>query len=145
MSNKLDAPMLFLSLAIITSIITGVGLFVSDFGGWYVASVGWYYVGAGLGLVAFGVVYLLIMLICILGLLQGLDIISFELPDKTYLMMSIYCWATFIIFIIGGIVFAVEMMVEDYEFWFEFAFYAGLIGSPLTGGFLLLAYKTKTS
>ena len=145
MSDKFNAPMLFLGLSIITSIVTAVGLFVSDFGGWYVATVGWYWLGAGPLLIFLGVVDLIIMIICILGLLQGLEIISFELPEKSYLIIAIYCLVMFVVFLIAGIVFAVEMTIENYEWWFDFAFYAGVIGHPLTGGFLFLAYKAKSS
>ena len=138
-------PILFLGIAVVTSIITGVGLFVSDLGGYYVPLVGTYYLGAGPVLIVFGITYLIVLIICVLGILQAVEIISFELPNKIYLLAAIYCLIVFVFFIVAGITYAVLMTIDDYYWWFDFAFYAGVIGSPLTSGFLLLAYKVKTS
>ncbi|NHI92273.1 MAG: hypothetical protein EAX96_07195 [Candidatus Lokiarchaeota archaeon] len=141
MSDKLENPKLFFGLALITSIVTAVGLFVSDFGGYYVPYVGWFWLSAGPLLIFIGVLYIFVAIICLLGI----GIIDYELPNKAYLGASLFSLAMFIIFIIAGITFAVIMAIDDYEAWFEFAFYAGVIGSPLTGGFLFLGYRTLTS
>ena len=137
MSEKLKDPSLLFGLAIITSIVTAVGCFVTDLGGWMPLG-GYVYLSGHQGaLIAFGVMFLIFTIFAFLAL----GYVDFKLPDRMYLLAAILCLVSFVFFLASGLAFAAISEYNDVFWWFEFAWYAGVIGSPLTGVFFFFGYK----
>ena len=140
--------------AIITSLIGGILLLATDFGGWYNYN---YYAGVrSWGWVDASVFPLNILFIITAFCLCYCTIISFmalknvdKPPKKKTIKLGITLSLTvFILAIIGGIVFILTIEGPT-DWWLGEAFYGGLIGGLLTAIFLYFAYKniniSKTS
>ena len=137
MSENLKDPRLLFGLAIITSIVTGVGCFIEDLGYWRYA-VGYTYASGHQGpLIAFGVMFVIFTILAFLAL----GYVDIKIPEKMYLLAAILCLVAFVYFLASGITFAAISEYNDVWWWFGFPFYAGIIGSPLTGVFFYFGYK----
>jgi hypothetical protein len=135
--------------AIITSLIGGILLLATDFGGWYnynyyagVRSWGW--VGAGdfpfnllFIITAFCLFYCTIISFMAL---KNVDNPPSKKSIKLGIMLSLI---VFILALIGGIVFILTLEGPT-DWWLGEAFYGGLLGGLLTTVFLYFAYKNKS-
>jgi len=137
MSENLKDPRLLFGLAIITSIITGVLCFIEDLGYW--KPLGGYVYGSGHqgALIAFGVMFVIFTVLAFLAL----GYVEIKIPEKLYLLAAILCLVSFVYFLASGITFAAISDYNDVFWWFGAPFYAGIIGSPLTGIFFFFGYK----
>lgn len=65
-----------------------------------------------------------------------------KIPDKKYVKYGLYMSTlVFVLSLIGGIVFAVVMELEDVWWWFDAGFYGGIIGGFLTAILYYLGLK----
>ena len=144
--NEIPASMFFVG-ALITSAIGGILLLALDFGGWNGSN---YYLGVLIwgGIDSWNSIYSIPIAISGFLLLycMGISILTLrfleKIPDKKYVKYGLYASTlVFILSIIGGIVFAVEMEIEDVWWWFDAGFYGGIIGSFLTAIFYFLGLK----
>jgi len=133
---------------LITSAIGGILLLALDFGGWDGSN---YYLGVYITggidawtsgvygvpiiLCGFFLLYCTIISILVLGFPE-------RIPDNNFIRLGFYLsFIVFVISIIGGIVFAVELESEDAWWWFEAGFYGGSIGGLLTTILFYLGLK----
>ena len=137
MSENLKDPRLLFGLAIITSIVTGVGCFITDIGQWMPLGGYVYQAGQQGAVIAFGVMFVIFTILAFLAL----GYVEIKVPARVYLFAAIMCAVSFAYFLGAGIGFAAISEYNDVFWWFEFAWYAGIIGSPLTGVFFYFGYK----
>jgi hypothetical protein len=120
--------------ALITSLVGGILLLATDFGGWYVGGYlvrSWHYISAFasplMGLAFFGVAFCLFLgsIISIMGLSPS------KIPSRGLNWTGfIGALIVFIIVIIGGI--SLFVFTEADDIWLSEGFYGGAIGSLLT-------------
>ena len=124
--------------SLITSALGGILLFVTDFGGFDASN---YYLGVYIygGIGAFTGIFGIPIVLSALGLFYctGISILILKypekIPDKKYVQYGFYIAViVFVVSIIGGIIFAIELELEDVWWWFDAGFYGGTIGGFLT-------------
>ena len=149
MSEKIDEipTSTFFSVAILTSAVGGVLLLAFDFG-WFNASnyyLGvyiWGGIGAWNGLISLPILISAFLLLYCMGISILVVKSPEKIPDKKYVTYGFYASIlVFILSIIGGIVFAVEMTIDDAWWNFDAGFYGGIIGSFLTAILFFLGLK----
>ena len=65
-----------------------------------------------------------------------------KIPDKKYVKYGLYASIiVFLLCVIGGIIFAVDMTIEEAWWGFSAGFYGGIIGSLLTAILYFLGMK----
>ena len=135
--------------AFLTSMIGGILLLLCDFAGWYnygyyVRSWGWIGVSIDTPLSS---MILIIVAICLfyctyisyLGLRSGGKLTQQDI--RKGLALAVFA---FVIVAISGLIFSVEMLIEDpSEWWLDTGFYGGFFGSSLTALFFHLTSKSK--
>lgn len=138
---------IFFMGALITSAIGGILLLALDFGGWNGSN---YYLGVYIfgGIDAWNSIYSIPIVISGFLLLycMGISILVLrfpdKIPDKKYVKYGLYMSTlVFVLSLIGGIVFAVAMELEDVWWWFDAGFYGGIIGGFLTAILYYLGLK----
>jgi len=132
--------------AIIFSLIGGILLLIMDFGGWYAYN---YYAGVrSWGYIGFyelpsGLIFLIpaiFLFYCTWISLKTLQNTN-KTPNKNSLRLGFFLSLTvFLLALIGGIIFILTL--EDVsDWWFDGAFYGGLLGGLLTSVFLYFVLK----
>ena len=144
--NEIPTSKFFIG-ALITSAIGGILLLALDFGWWdgsnYYLGVyiyGW--IGAWNGLIGVPIIISGFLLLYCMAI--SILVLRFpeKIPDKKYVKYGLYASIiVFILCIIGGIIFAVEMTIEDAWWGFSAGFYGGIIGSLLTSILYFLGLK----
>jgi len=144
--NEIPTSIFFMG-ALITSAIGGILLLALDFGGWDGSN---YYLGVYIwgGIDAWNSIFSIPIVISGFLLLYctGISILVLrfpeKIPDKKYVKYGLFASTlVFILSLIGGIVFAIEMDLEDVWWWFDAGFYGGIIGSLLTAILFYLGLK----
>ena len=137
----------FFTVAILTSALGAVLLLAFDFG-WFNASnyyLGvyiWGGIGAWNGLISLPILISAFLLLYCMGISILVLKNPEKIPDKKYVTYGLYASIlVFILSIIGGIVFAVEMTIDDAWWNFDAGFYGGIIGSFLTAILFFLGLK----
>ncbi len=144
--NEIPTSTFFMG-ALITSAIGGILLLALDFGGWngsnyYLGVYIWGSIGAWNGVLSIPIVISGLLLLYCMGI--SILVLRFpeKIPDKKYIKYGLYASIlVFILCLIGGIVFAVELTIEDAWWWFDAGFYGGIIGSLLTAIFFFFGLK----
>lgn len=143
-----NLPVYFVG-ALITSAVGGILLLALDFGGWNGSN---YYLGVYIfgGIDAWNSIYSIP--IAISGfLLLYCTFISIQVlrsPEKKqdikYLNYAFYAsLLVLILSILGGLIFAISLELDDVWWWFDAGFYGGTIGSLLTTILLFLGIKNQ--
>jgi small-conductance mechanosensitive channel len=130
--------------SLITSLIGGILLLVTDFAGWYNYSYytrtwGW----VGMGEFPYGILFVIpafFLFYC-----SYISVMALKNTDKdpktvSLLLGIMLSFVVFILALIGGIIFILTVSDVD-EWWFSEAFYGGLLGGLLTFLFLYFALK----
>ena len=135
--------------SLITSIIGGFLLLLTDFAGWYNYSNGtrewgWISVDASPFAAFLLIILALAMFYCAYISFLGLQS-SNDQPDefklKLGLIASIFVFG---VVLLGGLIFSIVMLLDEpSDWWLDAGFYAGLLGSMITGLLLYLAYKER--
>ena len=134
--------------ALITSAIGWILLLATDFGGfngsnYYLGVYMWGGIGAFSGV--YGVPILLTAFLLLYCTVISILILRFpeRIPDKKYVRFGLYfAVISFVLSIIGGIIFAAVAESEDWWWWFDAGFYAGAIGGLLTSILFYLGEKS---
>jgi len=139
---------------LICSLLGGVFVLIDDFAGWY-----WYVWGTGYGWGWIGFPSALenfpdsILIIPLFLLAAGglfycsvislLGLINQENPPRKQLLFIgiILPLVTVVICLLGGLIVAIEMIIEDLEFWYGGAFWGGVIGGVLTTIFMFILWR----
>ncbi len=140
--------------SLICSLLGGIFLLIDDFAGWY-----WYIWGTGYGWGWIGfssalenlpdsILILPLFFLAAGGLfyssvLSLLGLINQENPPgKQFNFIGIILsLITVVICLLGGFIVAIEMIIEDLEFWYGGAFWGGVIGGALTALFMFLLWR----
>jgi hypothetical protein len=130
--------------SLITSLIGGILLLVTDFAGWYNYSYytrtwGW----VGIGEFPFGLLFVIpafFLFYCSYISIMALKNIDKNPKTNSLLLGIILSLVVFILALVGGIIFVLTLGDVD-DWWFSEAFYGGLIGGFLTFIFLYFALK----
>ena len=136
--SEIPQKTIFFMGALIFSAIGGILLLAFDFGGWNGSN---YYLGVYIwgGINAWNSIFSIPILISGLMLLYcaaiSVLVLWFpdKIPDKKMIQFGFYFAAIVVtLSVIGGVIFAVDMEIEDVWWWFDAGFYGGLIGSIFT-------------
>ncbi|MFX0208945.1 MAG: hypothetical protein ACFFDT_23375 [Candidatus Hodarchaeota archaeon] len=140
--------------SLICSLLGGIFLLIDDFAGWYWyvwgTDYGWGWVGFPSALEQFPDSLLIIPLFLFAagGLLYCsaislLGLLNKENPPARFLVLIgiILSVATLVISLLGGLIVAIEMIIEDLEFWYGGAFWGGVLGGALTALFMFLIWR----
>jgi len=140
MSDKIDEipAKTFFTIAFLISLIGAALLLIFDFG-WFNASnyyLGvyiWGGIGAWNGLISLPILISAFFLLYCMGISLLVLKSPEKIPDKKYVTYGLYASViVFILTIIGAIVFAVEMTLEDAWWNYDAGFYGAIIGSSVT-------------
>ena len=136
--NQIPQQTIFFMGALIFSAAGGILLLAFDFGGWNGSN---YYLGVYIwgGIDAWNSIFSIPILISGFLLLYcaavSVLVLWFpdKIPDKKMVQFGFYAAAVVVtLSVIGGIIFAVDMELEDVWWWFDAGFYGGIIGSIFT-------------
>lgn len=139
---------------LICSLLGGVFVLIDDFAGWYWyvwgTGYGWGWVGFPSALENFpdSMLILPLFLLAAGGLfycscISLLGLINQENPPgkQFYFVGIILSLTTLVICLLGGFIVAIEMILEDLEFWYGGAFWGGLFGSVLSTFFMFFLWR----
>jgi len=145
---EMDIKIYFLG-AFIISVIGGILMLTTEFGGWY----GVTYLGYGSYLYEWGSISafsgpggaLLILMAIFLFYCSVISVLGLidpdKIPNKLFILVGVFLSIlVFIITLISGAIFVIAVW-DAAEWWFGAAFYAGIISGILTPIFLFLAWK----
>ena len=144
--NEIPTSTYFIG-ALITSAIGGILLLALDFGWWdgsnyYLGVYIYGGIGAWNGVISLPIIISGFLLLYCMGI--SILVLRFpeKIPDKKYVKYGLYASTlVFILSLIGGIIFAVEMTIEEAWWGFSAGFYGGIIGSLLTAILYFLGLK----
>ena len=145
--NEISQQTIFFMGALIFSAVGGILLLAFDFGGWNGSN---YYLGVYIwgGIDAWNSIFSIPIAISGFLLLYcaavSVLVLWFpeKIPDKKMVQFGFYAAAlVFTLSLIGGIIFGVDMEIEDVWWWFDAGFYGGIIGSAFTAVLYFLGLK----
>ena len=144
--NEIPTSTFFIG-ALITSAIGGILLLALDFGWWdgsnyYLGVYIYGGIGAWNGVISLPIIISGFLLLYCMGI--SILVLRFpeKIPDKKYVKYGLYASTlVFILSVIGGIIFAVDMTIEEAWWGFDAGFYGGIIGSLLTAILYFLGLK----
>ncbi|MBY9005370.1 MAG: hypothetical protein KGD63_01295 [Candidatus Lokiarchaeota archaeon] len=131
----------FYGLALIVSLIGAILILVTEFAGYWTSGE-WGWIGVDSAAAAILVplaIFLFYSTIINLILITKPD----RIPNKNLIKYAkLLCFVTFLLFLIGGIAYAIIIELEEVEsWWFGAGFYGGIIGSLLSFLFMYIAEK----
>ncbi|MFX0125522.1 MAG: hypothetical protein ACFFAE_18010 [Candidatus Hodarchaeota archaeon] len=154
LNKLLENKIVLFAGGLICSLIGGVFVLIDDFAGWYWyvwgTGYGWGWVGFPSALENFpdSILILPLFLLAAGGLfycsvVSFLGLINQENPPgkQFYFLGIILSLMTLIICLLGGFIVAIEMIIEDLEFWYGGAFWGGVIGGILTTFFMFFLWR----
>ena len=144
--NEIPTSTFFIG-ALITSAIGGILLLALDFGWWdgsnyYLGVYIYGGIGAWNGVISLPIIISGFLLLYCMGI--SILVLRFpeKIPDKKYVKYGLYASTlVFILSVLGGIIFAVDMTIEEAWWGFDAGFYGGIIGSLLTAILYFLGLK----
>lgn len=154
LNKLLDNKNVLYGGALICSLLGAILILIDDFAGWY-----WYIWGTGYGWGWIGfpsalenlpdsiLIFPLFILasggLFYCSIISLLGLINQENPPgkQLYLIGIILSLITVGICLLGGFIVAIEMIIEDLEFWYGGAFWGGVIGGVLTIIFMFFLWR----